>query len=41
MIDYEPLDLAGWCNAGTAILGTKQAPQRGQKHFHGLTFQIA
>src|SRR4051794_4744835 len=40
MTDYEPLDLAGWCNAGTAILGTSQAPALGQQTFHGLPFQI-
>src|SRR5690242_11602686 len=40
MTDYEPLDLSGWCNAGTAILGAQQAPALGRQTFHGLPFQI-
>lgn len=40
MTDYEPLDLAAWCNADPTILGTQRAPALGQQTFHGLPFQI-
>lgn len=40
MADYEPLDLAGWCNVGVAALGAQQAPALGRQTYHGLPFQI-
>jgi hypothetical protein len=40
MTDYEPLDLASWCNAAATILGTEHAPACGRQTFHGLPFQI-
>jgi hypothetical protein len=38
--EYEPLDLAGSCNAGIAELGGDQRPPVGEQTFHGLPFRI-
>jgi hypothetical protein len=38
--DYEPLDLAGLCNAGLETFGGGRRPPIGDQLFHGLPFRI-
>ena len=40
MADYEPLDLAAFCNAGADIYPPRLAPTGGAVTFHGLPFLI-
>jgi hypothetical protein len=40
MTDYEPLDLSGYCNAGTSVLGLGD-PRLGHQLLRGLPFQVA
>ena len=40
MEDYQPVDLAPFCNAGMSFLGAAASPVIGRQTFHGLPFQI-
>src|SRR4051794_29002317 len=40
MLDYQTIDLASLCNAGSAIYGLEKTPPIGQLAFHGLPFLI-
>ena len=40
MTDYEPLDLSGYCNAGTSVLGPSE-PRLGHQLLRGLPFHVA
>lgn len=40
MPDYEPLDLAPYCNADGALFGQNASPPTGDQSFHGLPFRI-
>lgn len=38
--EYEPLDLAPWCNADASIIAGQAPAPRGEVTFHGLPFRI-
>lgn len=40
MGDYQPVDLAGSCNAGLDALETRREPPVGEQAFHGIPFLI-
>ena len=40
MVDYEPLDLTGWCNAGTEVLEDAEEVETGRLMLRGLPFLV-
>lgn len=40
MTDYQPLDLAAWCNAGVSFLPSNVQSLLGDHEFHGLPFRV-
>ena len=40
MVDYEPLDISEWCNAGGAVLEDAEEVPTGRQSFRGLPFLV-